>query len=171
MPIRDCEAFVRPGGAAVRVLCNRGANGIDGLVSSGIGAASATGRPTWIVTGDLGLYHDMNGLAALEDDGPPVRIVVLNNDGGGIFEFLPQAEQIEREEFEAILGTPLGIAPARVAELHGLGHIRVDDIAELAHVARAGTAIIEVPVDRRANVQVHRRIADRAAEALSAISR
>jgi 2-succinyl-5-enolpyruvyl-6-hydroxy-3-cyclohexene-1-carboxylate synthase len=153
------------------VLCNRGANGIDGLVSSGIGAASATGRPTWIVTGDLGLYHDMNGLAALEDDGPPVRIVVLNNDGGGIFEFLPQAEQIEREEFEAILGTPLGIAPARVAELHGLGHIRVDDIAELAHVARAGTAIIEVPVDRRANVQVHRRIADRAAEALSAISR
>jgi 2-succinyl-5-enolpyruvyl-6-hydroxy-3-cyclohexene-1-carboxylate synthase len=171
MPIRDCEAFVRPGGAAVRVLCNRGANGIDGLVSSGIGAASATGRPTWIVTGDLGLYHDMNGLATLEDDGPPVRIVVLNNDGGGIFEFLPQAEQIEREEFEAILGTPLGIAPARVAELHGLRHIRVDDIAELARAARAGTAIIEVPADRRANVQVHRRIADRAAEALSAISR
>ncbi len=171
MPIRDCEAFVRPSGAAVRLLCNRGANGIDGLVSSGIGAATATGRPTWIVTGDLGLYHDMNGLAALADPGPPVRIVVLNNDGGGIFEFLPQADQIEREEFEAILGTPLGIEPAKVAELHGLRHIRVGDIAELAPAASAGTAIIEVPVDRRANVQVHRRIADRAADALSAISR
>jgi 2-succinyl-5-enolpyruvyl-6-hydroxy-3-cyclohexene-1-carboxylate synthase len=171
MPIRDCEAFVRPSGAAVRVLCNRGANGIDGLVSSGIGAATAAGRPTWIVTGDLGLYHDMNGLAALEDDGPPVRIVVLNNDGGGIFEFLPQAEQIEREEFEAILGTPLGIEPAKVAELHGLRHTRVGDIGELARTTGAGTAITEVPVDRRANVQVHRRIADRAADALSAISR
>ena len=171
MPIRDCEAFVRPSEAAVRLLCNRGANGIDGLVSSGIGAATATGRPTWIVTGDLGLYHDMNGLAALADAGPPVRIMVLNNDGGGIFEFLPQAEQIEREEFEAILGTPLGIEPAKVAQLHGLRHIRVDDIAELARAASAGTAIIEVPVDRRANVQVHGRIADRAAEALSAISR
>ena len=171
MPIRDCEAFVRPSGAAVRLLCNRGANGIDGLVSSGIGAATATGRPTWIVTGDLGLYHDMNGLAALADPGPPVRIVVLNNDGGGIFEFLPQADQIEREEFEAILGTPLGIEPAKVAELHGLRHIQVGDIAELAPAASAGTAIIEVPVDRRANVQVHRRIADRAADALSAISR
>jgi 2-succinyl-5-enolpyruvyl-6-hydroxy-3-cyclohexene-1-carboxylate synthase len=113
----------------------------------------------------------MNGLAALEDDGPPVRIVVLNNDGGGIFEFLPQAEHIEREEFEAILGTPLGIEPAKVAELHGLRHTRVGDIGELARTTGAGTAITEVPVDRRANVQVHRRIADRAADALSAISR
>jgi 2-succinyl-5-enolpyruvyl-6-hydroxy-3-cyclohexene-1-carboxylate synthase len=171
MPIRDCEAFVRPSGAAVRLLCNRGANGIDGLISSGIGAAAASGRPTWIVTGDLGLYHDMNGLAALDSAGPPVRIVVLNNDGGGIFEFLPQAEQVEREEFEAILGTPLGIEPAKVAELHGLRHMLVSDLADLAPAGGGGTAIIEVPADRRGNVQVHRRIADRAAQALSTISR
>jgi 2-succinyl-5-enolpyruvyl-6-hydroxy-3-cyclohexene-1-carboxylate synthase len=171
MPIRDTEAFVGAHGTAVRFLCNRGANGIDGLISSGIGAAAATGRPTWIVTGDLGLYHDMNGLAALDDSGPPVRIVVLNNDGGGIFEFLPQAEQIERDEFEAILGTPLGIKPERVAQLHGLPHLVVSDLAELPAVADAGTAIIEIPVDRRRNVEVHRRIADRAAEALAALSR
>jgi 2-succinyl-5-enolpyruvyl-6-hydroxy-3-cyclohexene-1-carboxylate synthase len=169
MPIRDSEAFVAPRDAAVRFLCNRGANGIDGLISSGIGAAAATGRPAWIVTGDLGLYHDMNGLAALDDSGPPVRIVVLNNDGGGIFEFLPQAEQVERDEFEAILGTPLGIEPAAVAELHGLPHLAVSDLAELTSAGDARTAIIEVPVDRRRNVEVHRRIAERAAEALSAL--
>ena len=128
MPIRDQEAFLPALPTDVRFLCNRGANGIDGLISSGIGAAKATGRPAWIVTGDLGLYHDMNGLAALRDSSTPVRIVVLNNDGGGIFEFLPQAEQIDRDEFEAILGTPLGIDPAKVAEVYGLRHVLVDDL-------------------------------------------
>ena len=168
MPIRDSEAFVAPGNVDVRFLCNRGANGIDGLVSSGIGAATATGRPTWIVTGDLGLYHDMNGLAALREAGSPVRIVVVNNDGGGIFEFLPQADQVERDEFEAILGTPLGIDPARAAELHGLPHVRIADLTELASATELDTAIIEIPVDRRSNVDVHRRIADLVAEALMA---
>jgi 2-succinyl-5-enolpyruvyl-6-hydroxy-3-cyclohexene-1-carboxylate synthase len=167
MPIRDQEAFLPTLPAAVKFLCNRGANGIDGLISSGLGAAAATGRPTWIVTGDLGLYHDMSGLAALRDSGPPVRIVVLNNDGGGIFEFLPQAGQVDRDEFEAVLGTPLGIAPAKVAELHGLRHVLVDDLAELGAAADAGTALIEVPVDRRRNVEIHRRIADRVGGALS----
>jgi 2-succinyl-5-enolpyruvyl-6-hydroxy-3-cyclohexene-1-carboxylate synthase len=171
MPIRDQEGLVPSLPKEVTFLCNRGANGIDGLISSGIGAAVASGRPTWIITGDLGLYHDMNGLAALRAAAAPLRIVVLNNDGGGIFEFLPQAGEIDRDEFEAILGTPLGIDPARVAELHGLQHVLVDDLTDLATAAEVGTAIIEIPVDRQRNVEVHRRIADRAAEALSAISR
>jgi 2-succinyl-5-enolpyruvyl-6-hydroxy-3-cyclohexene-1-carboxylate synthase len=168
MPIRDQEAFLRPGPASVRFLANRGASGIDGLISSGIGAAAASGRPTWIVTGDLGLYHDMNGLAALREASAPVRIVVLNNDGGGIFEFLPQSDQVDREEFEAVLGTPLGIEPARVAALYGLPHVLVRDLGKLAGAAELERAIIEVPVDRRRNVDVHRLIADRATEALSA---
>ncbi|MFL5891329.1 MAG: 2-succinyl-5-enolpyruvyl-6-hydroxy-3-cyclohexene-1-carboxylic-acid synthase [Solirubrobacterales bacterium] len=171
MPIRDQEAFLRPSPASVRFLANRGANGIDGLISSGIGAAAASGRPTWIVTGDLGLYHDMNGLAAVREASRPVRIVVLNNNGGGIFEFLPQADQVDREEFEAILGTPLGLEPAKIADLYGLSHVVVNDLGELSAAGDAGTAIIEVPVDRRRNVEVHRRIADRVAEALAAISR
>ena len=170
MPIRDSEAFVAPRQAAVRFLCNRGANGIDGLVSSGIGAAAASGRPTWIVTGDLGLYHDMNGLAAMRDASAPVRVVVLNNNGGGIFEFLPQADQVERDEFEAILGTPLGVDPARIAALHGLPHLVVTDLVELDSAAELDAGIVEIPVDRRRNVEVHRTIADRAAQALSAIS-
>jgi 2-succinyl-5-enolpyruvyl-6-hydroxy-3-cyclohexene-1-carboxylate synthase len=97
--------------------------------------------------------------------------VVINNNGGGIFGFLPQAEQVDREEFEAILGTPLGIDPANVAEVYGLHHLLVDDLARLAATAEGGTALIEIPVERRRNVEIHRRIADCAGEALSALSR
>ena len=168
MPIRDQETFVPAGPAEVRFLCNRGANGIDGLVSSGIGAAAAAGRPTWVLTGDLGLHHDANGLAAAGEADTPVRIVVLNNDGGGIFEFLPQAGQLERGEFEALLGTPRGVDPARLAALHGIRHVRVERLDELAALAREGTSLIEIPVDRRRNVEVHRRISERVAEALAA---
>jgi 2-succinyl-5-enolpyruvyl-6-hydroxy-3-cyclohexene-1-carboxylate synthase len=164
MPIRDQEAFLTGGPAEVRFLANRGANGIDGLISSGIGAAAATERPTWIVTGDLGLFHDMNALAALRHAKGPVRIVVLDNDGGGIFEFLPQAGQIAREEFEAILGTPLGLDPERVAALHGIPYERVTDPSQLA--ASGATALIHVPVDRTANRALHERLGEKAAEAL-----
>jgi 2-succinyl-5-enolpyruvyl-6-hydroxy-3-cyclohexene-1-carboxylate synthase len=168
MPIRDQEAFVPSAATRARFLCNRGANGIDGLISSGIGAAAVSGRPTWIVTGDLGLFHDMNGLAALRHASAPVRIVVLNNDGGGIFEFLPQAEQLDRDEFEALLGTPLGLDPARIATVYDLPHVRVERLDRLADAAGQGTALIEIPVDRRRNVGLHRRIAERVGEALGA---
>jgi 2-succinyl-5-enolpyruvyl-6-hydroxy-3-cyclohexene-1-carboxylate synthase len=97
----------------------------------------------------------------------PVRIVVLNNDGGGIFEFLPQAGQLDREEFEALLGTPSGIDPAKVAALHGLPHARVQDPGELGAACRH-SALIEVRVDRGRNVELHRNIAERVAGALSA---
>jgi 2-succinyl-5-enolpyruvyl-6-hydroxy-3-cyclohexene-1-carboxylate synthase len=166
MPIRDQEAFLPAGPARVAFLCNRGANGIDGLISSGIGAAAASGRPTWIVTGDLGLYHDMNGLAALRDAHPPVRIVVINNDGGGIFEFLPQAEQTDREEFEAILGTPLGLDVGAVAAVHRIPYARIERLDELWVAASEATCMLEVPVDRRANVEIHRRVTVRVSEAL-----
>ena len=168
MPIRDQEAFVPSASTQVRFLCNRGANGIDGLISSGIGASAASGRPAWIVTGDLGLHHDMNGLAALRHANVPVRIVVLNNDGGGIFEFLPQAEQFERHDFEALLGTPMGLDLARVAAVYELPHLRVERLDRLADAAAHGNALIEIPVDRRRNVELHRRIADRVGKALGA---
>ena len=95
MPIRDQETFLGPGDADVLFLCNRGANGIDGLISSGIGAAHASGRPTTIVTGELGFLHDIGGLAALRDVAIPVRIVVIDNGGGGIFHFLPQQAALD----------------------------------------------------------------------------
>jgi 2-succinyl-5-enolpyruvyl-6-hydroxy-3-cyclohexene-1-carboxylate synthase len=165
MPIRDQEAFLAGGAAEVRFLANRGANGIDGLISSGIGAAAASARPTWVVTGDLGLFHDMNALAALRHAEAPVRVVVLDNDGGGIFEFLPQAAELAREEFEAILGTPLGLDAERVAKLHGIPYERISELSELARVP-ATTALIHVPVDRAANRALHERLGELAAEAL-----
>ncbi len=158
MPIRDQEAFLPPAAADVLFLCNRGANGIDGLLSSGIGAAHATGRPTTILTGDLGLLHDIGGLAALREVETPVRIIVIDNDGGGIFHFLPQERALAAEEFEALLGTPRGVDVAKAAALFGLPHHRVDSLDQLPEMLAAGTGLIEVQVDRRSNVDLHRRL-------------
>jgi 2-succinyl-5-enolpyruvyl-6-hydroxy-3-cyclohexene-1-carboxylate synthase len=159
MPIRDQEAFLPSTETDAHFLCNRGANGIDGLISSGIGAAVASGRPTTIVTGDLGLLHDIGGLAALRDLETPVRIVVVDNDGGGIFHFLPQAEMLDGEEFEALLGTPRGVSVAKAADLFDLPHRHLSSLAELPEALEAGTGLIEVAVDRQANVDQHRRLA------------
>jgi 2-succinyl-5-enolpyruvyl-6-hydroxy-3-cyclohexene-1-carboxylate synthase len=148
MPIRDQEAFLPPVETDALFLCNRGANGIDGLISSGIGAAHVSGRPTTIITGDLGFLHDIGGLAALRDVSVPVRIVVVNNDGGGIFELLPQAEALSRDEFEALLGTPRGVDLAKSAELFDLPYRRLDSVTTLSNALDAGTGLIEVRVPR-----------------------
>ncbi|HXR29603.1 MAG TPA: 2-succinyl-5-enolpyruvyl-6-hydroxy-3-cyclohexene-1-carboxylic-acid synthase [Solirubrobacterales bacterium] len=158
MPIRDQEAFLAPSETDALFLCNRGANGIDGLISSGIGAAHASGRPTTIVTGDLGLLHDLGGLAALRDVSTPVRIVVIDNDGGGIFGFLPQAEVLSGEEFEALLGTPRGVDAERAAALFDLPHTRLESFDQLPAALVSGTCLIEVKTDRRSNVETHRRL-------------
>jgi 2-succinyl-5-enolpyruvyl-6-hydroxy-3-cyclohexene-1-carboxylate synthase len=168
MPIRDQESFVASGPAGVRFLCNRGANGIDGQISTALGAAAASGRPTWAVLGDLALFHDMNGLAALREVEAPVRIVVIDNGGGGIFEFLPQAEALERDEFEALLGTPSGLEVERIAALYGIEHVRVDSLDDLAAPAER-PIILDVAVDRAENVALHRRLAETAAAALASI--
>ncbi|HSR93957.1 MAG TPA: 2-succinyl-5-enolpyruvyl-6-hydroxy-3-cyclohexene-1-carboxylic-acid synthase [Solirubrobacterales bacterium] len=166
MPIRDQEAFLSSSEADVTFLCNRGANGIDGLVSSGSGAAHATGKPTTILTGDLGLLHDIGGLAALRDVSTPVRIVVIDNGGGGIFHFLPQEKALDGAEFEALLGTPHGVDAAKAAALFDLPHRRLDSLADLPEALAAGTGLIEVKTDRQANVALHRRLADRVAAAI-----
>jgi 2-succinyl-5-enolpyruvyl-6-hydroxy-3-cyclohexene-1-carboxylate synthase len=167
MPIRDQEAFLAATPARVTFLANRGANGIDGLVSAGAGAALATGRPTWILTGDLGLVHDAAGLASIPTGGPPVRIIVINNDGGGIFEFLPQAELLDRAEFEALFGTRSGIEPERLAAAHEVPYRRVERLDELGEAASAGTGLIEIRTGRRRNVEIHQRISSRVASAIA----
>jgi 2-succinyl-5-enolpyruvyl-6-hydroxy-3-cyclohexene-1-carboxylate synthase len=167
MPIRDQEAFLPAGEADVLFLCNRGAHGIDGLVSSGIGAAEASGRPTTVVTGDLGLLHDVGGLAALREVAAPVRIVVVDNDGGGIFHFLPQRSALDAGEFEALMGTPHALDAAKAADLFGLPHRRLESLEQLPGALAAGTGLISVPVDRHANVDLHRRLADRVSATLA----
>jgi 2-succinyl-5-enolpyruvyl-6-hydroxy-3-cyclohexene-1-carboxylate synthase len=166
MPIRDQETFLPTTETDVLFLSNRGANGIDGLISSGIGAAHAGGRPTTIVTGDLGLLHDLGGLAALRDVSTPVRFVVIDNDGGGIFHFLPQEGAMANEEFEALLGTPRGVDVERAAALFGVPHRRLESLGDLRPALDAGTGLIEVRVDRQANVDIHRRLTERVHEAL-----
>ena len=167
MPIRDQEAFLPPSETDALFLCNRGTNGIDGLVSSGIGAAQASGRPTTIVTGDLGLLHEIGGLATLRDVSTPVRIVVINNDGGGIFSFLPQAEALDSGEFEALLGTPRGVDVAKAAALFDLPYRCLKSLAELPGALSAGTSLVEVAVDRDSNVMHHRSLTDRVLRAIA----
>jgi 2-succinyl-5-enolpyruvyl-6-hydroxy-3-cyclohexene-1-carboxylate synthase len=167
MPIRDQEAFLLSTKADALFLCNRGANGIDGLISSGIGAAHASGRPTTIVSGDLGLLHDIGGLAALRDVSTPVRIVVIDNDGGGIFGFLPQQETLSSDEFEALLGTPRGVSVEKVAGLFDLPHYRLESLDDLSAALAAGTGLIEVKADRQANLELHRRLAGVVSQAIS----
>ncbi len=93
--------------------------------------------------GDLALHHDSNGLALLRHAPVPMRIVCLNNDGGGIFEFLPQASQVTREEFEAVFGTPLGLDLSHLAALYGIEHRRIGGLDELA-----GAGLRPAPADR-----------------------
>jgi 2-succinyl-5-enolpyruvyl-6-hydroxy-3-cyclohexene-1-carboxylate synthase len=158
MPIRDQEAFLAASDTDVLFLSNRGANGIDGLLSSGIGAAQASGRPTTIVTGDLGFLHDIGGLAALRDVSVPVRILVIDNDGGGIFHFLPQEAALSSDEFEALLGTPRGVDVAKAAALFDLPHQRLGSLTDLPSALAAGTGLIEVKTDRSINVEAHRHL-------------
>jgi 2-succinyl-5-enolpyruvyl-6-hydroxy-3-cyclohexene-1-carboxylate synthase len=170
MPIRDQEAFLPASSTDISFLSNRGANGIDGLISSGIGAAQAGGRPTTIVSGDLGFLHDIGALAALREVSTPVRILVIDNDGGGIFHFLPQESALDTDEFEALLGTPRGVDVAKAAALFDLPHHRLDSLAELPDALAAGTGLIEVKTDRRTNVAAHRRLADAVRGAIGPVS-
>ncbi|TVP72631.1 MAG: 2-succinyl-5-enolpyruvyl-6-hydroxy-3-cyclohexene-1-carboxylic-acid synthase [Gemmatimonadales bacterium] len=123
MPIRDVDTFFAPP-TPPRILANRGASGIDGIVSTALGAARATGRPLTLLVGDLALLHDSNGLLALSEVPGPVRIVVANNDGGGIFGMLPVSSH--EPPFTRFFITPHGRDFSHLAALHGLDFVRTD---------------------------------------------
>jgi 2-succinyl-5-enolpyruvyl-6-hydroxy-3-cyclohexene-1-carboxylate synthase len=153
MPLRDLENFAPPR-SDLRFLSNRGANGIDGYVSTAIGIAKGTRRPTIALCGDLSFLHDTNGLMALKEDTVPVTFVVINNDGGGIFSFLPQARF--PENFEKVFGTPHGIDLARVAAVHDLNHVLVTRPDDLGTALDGdATKVVEVRTQRESNVELH----------------
>ena len=171
MPVRDADAFFGGGARRVRLLANRGANGIDGVVSSAFGAAAAGDGPVVLAIGDLALYHDMNGLLAGRLHGLPLTIVLLNNDGGGIFSFLPQATQTSPAEFERLFGTPHGLDFAHAAALHGAAFRRAESWAAFREavatgVAGDGVSIVELRTDRTRNVELHRETWRAVAEAV-----
>ncbi len=162
MPVRDLDTFFPGSDRRVRFLSNRGTNGIDGVVSSALGASAAGLDPLVLVIGDVSFYHDSNGLLAARRHGLKGTIVVLNNDGGGIFSFLPQADH--PEHFETLFGTPHGLQFGPLAEMYGLQHTCVqswDDFraAVASSLASDGLQIVEVPaVSRERNVALHRAI-------------
>jgi 2-succinyl-5-enolpyruvyl-6-hydroxy-3-cyclohexene-1-carboxylate synthase len=164
MPIRDMETFLRPGPEGVRIASNRGANGIDGLPSTAAGLAAGSGARTWAVLGDLALFHDLGGLAALRH-APELRLIVIDNSGGGIFHFLPQAEALAEDEFEALLGTPSGLDPADAARLYGLSVEVPEDPAELDAALAGDARMVLVRTDRARNLELHRELSRLAAEA------
>ena len=164
MPVRDLEAFMRPGPEGVRFVSNRGANGIDGLVSTAAGVASGSGARTWAVLGDLALLHDLGGLA-LAREAADLRLIVVDNSGGGIFHFLPQAEAMPPEEFEALLGTPAGTNLTRAAELFGLSVAAPADPQELDEALAGEARAVIVRTDRARNLELHRELSRLAAAA------
>lgn len=170
MPVRDMEAFLLPGSKAVRFFANRGANGIDGLVSTASGLA-ASGARTWAVIGDLALAHDVGGLA-LAARHPSLRLIVIDNGGGGIFHFLPQADVLDEAEFEAVLGTPSGLRVEEAARLYGIEPVVPEDPAQLWDALGGDARFIVVRTDRAENLALHRRLSEVAAAALaSALTR
>ncbi|WP_142986609.1 2-succinyl-5-enolpyruvyl-6-hydroxy-3-cyclohexene-1-carboxylic-acid synthase [Halorubrum cibi] len=124
MPVRDLDRFVPPSTTNLTVLGNRGVSGIDGIVSSALGAGSATTDDLTLVVGDLALYHDTNGLLAIDRCDVDVTVVLLNNDGGGIFHALP-IESFD-PPFTSEFKTPHGLEFEPMADLHGLEYVRID---------------------------------------------
>jgi 2-succinyl-5-enolpyruvyl-6-hydroxy-3-cyclohexene-1-carboxylate synthase len=163
--VRDLEAFLPSGPRRVRFYANRGTNGIDGLVSTASGIARSGAR-TWAVLGDLALFHDLGGLAAARQV-ENLRMLILDNGGGGIFHFLPQAEALPDDEFEALLGTPAGLDPVAAAELFGFTVATPETPAELTEALAGEARMVVVRTDRHRNLELHRRLAEVATVALS----
>jgi len=168
MPVRDLEWFAPPRDG-VEIIANRGANGIDGVVSTAVGAA-LTGAPTALLIGDVAFLHDTNGLLGLTARHVNVVLVVVDNDGGGIFSFLPQHHEVAPERFEQLFGTPHGVDLTAIAAAHGVPAQRVGtrtgvQAAIAGALTRGGPRVVVVPTDRSANVDVHRELQAAVAEA------
>jgi len=173
MPVRDLEWFA-PAQDGVRVLSNRGANGIDGVTSTAVGVA-LTGAPTVLLIGDVAFLHDTNALIGANRRGVNLTIVVIDNDGGGIFSFLPQADVLDREQFEQLFGTPHGLDLVAVSLAHGVAAERVTSRAGLQAALsgaglRGGTRVVVVQSDRAQNVAAHRALTAAVAAALDSSS-
>lgn len=161
MPVRDLDTFFTGRAEPLRIFGNRGANGIDGLTSTALGIAAGTQRPVVLVVGDLSFFHDLNGLLAAKQYALDLVVVLIHNDGGGIFSFLPQATL--ENAFEHLFGTPHGLDFAPAVAMYGGQHKRLEQLANLGHAVRhaldaGGLHVLELRTERASNVALHRRI-------------
>jgi 2-succinyl-5-enolpyruvyl-6-hydroxy-3-cyclohexene-1-carboxylate synthase len=175
MPVRDLDAYADRSGRALRIVANRGASGIDGTVATAAGFARGARQPAVALVGDLALLHDQTSLALFRD-GPAVTVVVVNNDGGGIFHRLPVAQgegALAPDAFERFFGTPHGLTFEHAARQVGLAYHAPGTMPEfeaaLDGAVRSGaSALIEVRTDREEQAALRRRIEAAAAEAVDA---
>ena len=167
MPVRDLEWFA-PARDGVRVFSNRGVNGIDGVVSTAVGVALSSKSPTALLIGDIAMLHDSNGLLNLIRRDVQMKIIVVDNEGGGIFSFLPQAESLGGSQFEQLFGTPHSVDFESLAKTHGIPFAWATTTDELRReLGNAGTSIIGVRTDRKLNVDHHNALYAAVAEALT----
>ena len=158
MTIRDFDYFWFSGESDAVLYGNRGVNGIDGTVSTALGLAT-NGQSTYLVTGDLSLFHDLNGLAIAKTHNLNLTIILHNNDGGGIFEYLPQKGT---KHFDYLFSTEQGLDYSGADKLYGCGHTKISSPDELSRVLakvgkESGVHIIEIPTDRKYSRQLHRK--------------
>ncbi|MFQ3544726.1 2-succinyl-5-enolpyruvyl-6-hydroxy-3-cyclohexene-1-carboxylic-acid synthase [Halobacillus rhizosphaerae] len=158
MPIRDVDSFFMSTPKQVKIMANRGANGIDGVISSALGAASS-GKQVTLLLGDVSFFHDMNGLLLAKQKNLSITIVVINNDGGGIFSYLPQVNH--KDHFEEVFGTPLGINLKPAVEMYGGIHHQVTSWNDYKRALEdsyleQGLSVVEVITSRDDHVGFHK---------------
>ena len=158
MSIRDFDYFWFSGESTAVLYGNRGVNGIDGTISTALGLAT-NGLPTYLVTGDLSLFHDLNGLAVAKMHNLNLTIILHNNDGGGIFEYLPQKGT---KHFDYLFSTSQGLDYSGAAKLYGCGYTKITSPDELSAVlanvsSETGVHIIEIPTNREYSRQLHKK--------------
>lgn len=161
MPIRDCDTFFTHFNG--KPYCNRGANGIDGVVSTAMGMAIH--KKVTLIIGDISFYHDLNGLIMKKLEGIDINIVVFNNNGGGIFSYLPQKE--DDTHFERLFGTPLDIDFKHAAALYEFNYYKYNAFDNIT-LPKHGANIIEVITDREENLNAHRQLQNKLKEKLNA---
>ncbi|HEV2075160.1 MAG TPA: 2-succinyl-5-enolpyruvyl-6-hydroxy-3-cyclohexene-1-carboxylic-acid synthase [Thermoleophilaceae bacterium] len=167
MPIRYAETFFPQVSTRLHFLANRGANGIDGVVSTAAGAALAGGgQPCVLLIGELALLHDLSGLVAARHLGAPLTVVCANNGGGGIFDFLPVAKTADPAAYERLIATPREVDLAQVSALGGLRHLTARTPDEV-RTAVGQPALVELPLDRTTAVERHRAVLARVEAGLS----
>lgn len=160
MPIRDLDTFFHYNDKSIRIMANRGANGIDGVISTALGAGTCS-QPLFLVLGDLTFFHDLNGLIAAKQYGININIILINNNGGGIFSFLPQANH--PKNFEKLFGTPLDLKFEPVVKMYGGDYELISDWAYFAsalkqNIKNKGLKVMEVTTNRDKNSSEHREV-------------